>query len=210
MPTPHLTPVEPLLLVDTQYSGNAWKVRLLAGLLSIPLQRQTLSIVDGDLTQPEFARINPWRQVPVLRTYEGQWLAESIAILWYLAAGSKLLPNDTPAQADILRWLAFEQTQHMEFLAQPRLRVALRKTADVNDPKIVAFRSRGNAALQIMEAQLTQNLFIAGNRATIADISLFPYTRMAEQGGYSLDAYPAIQRWLTRIEALPGYTGLLD
>lgn len=209
MQTTPLSRSAPLLLVDTVHSGNAWKVRLLAGLLAIPLERRTLSIVDGDLEKPEFASINPWRQVPVLRTAQGLWLAESAAILWYLARNSQMLPQDRDAEADIVRWLAFEQTQHMEFLAQPRLRVTLRNIAKFDDPPIVALRERGTKALQVMEEHLEKQQFFVGGQATIADIALFPYTFMAEQGGYKLSPYPAIEAWLKRIQKLPGFLPLL-
>jgi glutathione S-transferase len=118
---------QPLELIDTILSGNGWKVRLLAGYCGVALQRRSLSIPDGDLQSDWFASVNPLRQVPVLKTREGVWLAESSAILWYLGEGTPFLP-DGLQRAQILQWLMFEQTKLMWNLAQPRLWIALRAT----------------------------------------------------------------------------------
>lgn len=198
-----------LELIDTPRSGNAWKVRLLCSLLGITLKRRPMSIVDGELNTPEFAAISPLQQVPVLKTREGEWLAESAAILWYLAKGSPFLPDDAPTQSRIVFWLVFEQTQHMVNFAQPRLQIALRKLKDVNDPCMVAYRRAGHQALRVMEQRLVESQFLAGSQPSIADIALFPYTDMAGEGGYELTSFPAIQRWLREIRALPGFMPLV-
>lgn len=196
-------------LIDTLYSGNAWKVRLLCGYLGVPITRRTVSIVDGDLNTAEFKAINPMRQVPVLKTAEGAWLAESAAILWYLAAGTRFLPAQKASQAAIVSWLSFEQTKHMPNLSMPRLLVTLRRTATVDDPKVIAWRRAGVEALKIMEAQLETRPYMIGATPTIADVALYPYTSMAAQGGYDLAGFPYINEWLARMESLPGYTSLL-
>ncbi|XOT95740.1 glutathione S-transferase family protein [Alcaligenes pakistanensis] len=198
-----------LELIDTVHTGNGWKVRLLCGYLGIALQRRSLSIVEGDLDTEAFRRINPWGQVPVLRTREGPWLAESAAILWYLARGTDFLPADPLAQAQVLQWLSFEQTQHMVNLAQPRLWVALRGTMKVDDPAVLAWRELGDKALAQMEVHLQLHRYFVGDRPSIADVALFPYTCMAEQGGYDLQPYPSLRRWLERMQALEGYVPLL-
>ena len=198
-----------LELIDTIYTGNGWKVRLLCGYLGVTLQRRSLSIVEGDLDTEAFRRINPWGQVPVLRTREGPWLAESAAILWYLARGTDFLPADALAQAQVLQWLSFEQTQHMVNLAQPRLWVELRGTMKRDDPAVLAWREQGDKALAHMEAHLQLQPYFVGDRPSIADVALFPYTCMAEQGGYDLQPYPSLRRWLERMQALEGYVPLL-
>lgn len=198
-----------LELIDTVYTGNGWKVRLLCGYLGIALQRRSLSIVEGDLDTEVFRQINPWGQVPVLRTREGPWLAESAAILWYLAQGTDFLPADPLAQAQVLQWLSFEQTQHMTNLAQPRLWVALRGTMTVDDPAVLAWREQGDKALAQMEVHLQLHRYFVGGRPSIADVALFPYTCMAEQGGYDLRPYPSVRHWLERMQALAGYVPLL-
>lgn len=198
-----------LELIDTIYTGNGWKVRLLCGYLGVALQRRSLSIVEGDLDTEAFRRINPWGQVPVLRTREGPWLAESAAILWYLARGTDFLPADALAQAHVLQWLSFEQTQHMVNLAQPRLWVELRGTMKRDDLAVLAWREQGDKALAHMEAHLQLQPYFVGDRPSIADVALFPYTCMAEQGGYDLQPYPSLRRWLERMQALEGYVPLL-
>lgn len=195
-------------LIDTVKSGNAWKVRLLCGYLGIPLKRTTLSIVDGDLDRPDFGQINPLRQVPVLRTPEGVWLAESLAILWYLGEGTTYLPDSRLQRAQVASWLSFEQTQHMHPLAQPRLLVHLRQTAGVDDAAMVAWRELGNKALAVMEAHLQGHPFLVGDAPSIADVALYPYTAMAAEGGYHLDNYSGIRDWLARMTLLPGYVPL--
>lgn len=200
----------PGTLVDTVLSGNAWKVRLMASYLGTPITRASVSIVDGDMETDEFAVINPVRQVPVFRTREGSWLSESTAIMWYLAKGTPFLPEDTPLQAQVVQWLAFEETQHMHNLAQPRLLIALRKTMQVDDPRAVEWRNAGYRALRVMESHLSGQDWFVGGRATVADVALYPYTSMAELGGYDLSDFPATNDWLARMRALPGYTPLVD
>ena len=199
-----------LELIDTEYSGNAWKIRLLAGLVGVPLTRRTVSIVDGDLEQPWFREVNPFLQVPVLRTREGTWLAESMAILWYLGADSAYVPDSAAAQAQTLQWLSFEQTMHMHNFAQPRLWVHLRKTMSLDDPKVGEWQKNGYIALGVMEEWLSKQTYFGGATATIADVALYPYTAMAAEGGYQLADYPQVQSWLRRIERLPGYQSLLQ
>lgn len=198
----------PLVLIDTPKSGNAWKVRLLCAYLGIPLKREPMSIVDGDLNSDEFAQKNPLQMVPVLKTREGDWLSESSAILWYLAMGTRFLPDDPPTQARVVYWLVFEQTQHMVNFAQPRLQIFLRKLRQINDPYMLAYRTAGHQALRIMEQRLAESPFLAASVPTIADVALFPYTRMADQGGYELTSFPHVNSWLTRMQELPGYVGL--
>lgn len=201
-----------LKLYDTLRSGNAWKVRLLASLLGIPLERHTLSIDRGDLKRPEFLRIAPMGHVPVLRLPDGTHLAESLAILRYLAHDSDWWPQDPVAQARVLSWMAFEQDRHMKPLAQLRLHLALHKDADPVSEPYVGYAAAARAALKVLEAQLQQQgegAWVASLAApSIADVALYPYTRMAPMGGIDLQSYPAIRAWLERIESLPQYQSL--
>lgn len=208
--TPHPLAGKPLELADTLRSGNAWKIRLACGWMGLPVKRRTFDIVQGDLETAAFERINPWRQVPALLTPEGEWLAESQAILWYLGMGTFWLPQGRLAQARVASWLSFEQTQHMHAFAQPRLLIHLRRTARVNDPEMAAWRAIGMKAAALMDAHLTGRSFLVGTAPTIADIALFPYTSMAEQGGYDLSAFTHITAWLARMQALPGFTPLME
>ncbi len=208
--TMHPLAGKPLELADTLRSSNAWKIRLACGFMGLPLARRTFDIVQGDLETDAFARINPWRQVPALLTPEGEWLAESQAILWYLAQGTSWLPEDRLAQAQVSSWLSFEQTQHMHAFAQPRLLIHLRQTAAVDDPAMVAWRAIGMKAAALMDAHLNGRTYLVGDAPTIADVALYPYTSMAEQGGYDLSAFTHITAWLARIRALPGFTPLME
>lgn len=201
---------KPLELADTLRSGNAWKIRLACGLMGLCVKRRTFDIVQGDLETDAFARINPWRQVPALLTPEGQWLAESQAILWYLGTGTRWLPEDRLPQAQVLSWLSFEQTQHMHAYAQPRLLIHLRQTATVDDPEMVAWRAAGMKAAALMDTHLAGRDYLVGTAPTIADIALYPYTSMADEGGYDLSGFAHITAWLARMRALPGFTPLIE
>lgn len=201
---------KPLELADTLRSGNAWKIRLACGLMGLRLTRRTFDIVRGDLESDAFARINPWRQVPALLTPEGHWLAESQAILWYLGMGTPWVPADRLAQAQVSSWLSFEQTQHMHAFAQPRLLIHLRQTAKRDDPEMVAWRAAGMKAAALMDAHLAGRNYLVGTAPTIADIALYPYTSMADEGGYDLSDFAHITAWQARMRALPGFTPLME
>lgn len=207
-----------LLLIDTLRSGNAWKVRLMAGLLGRPLARQTLSIDRSDLAAPAFRAIAPLGCVPLLRLPDGTHLAESMAILAWLAAGTAWWPAEPAAQARVLGWLSFEQDRHMKPLSLRRLHLALRRDRDAGCAEFRGLADQAHAALAVLEAQLAAQALAAGDTTlawiagpghpSIADVALYPYTRMAPMGGIALEAYPAVLDWLARIEALPGYQPL--
>ncbi|WPB58929.1 glutathione S-transferase family protein [Xylophilus sp. GOD-11R] len=201
-----------MLLYDTQRSGNAWKVRLMAGLLGLPLPRRTLSIDRGDLRADEFRAIAPLRQVPVLVLDDGSVLSESMAILFYLAQGSDWWPRLPLAQAEVLTWLSFEQERHMKPLAQLRLHLGLHRDREPASAEMRHHASEARAALDILQAQLLRQgaggWVASSGHPSIADVALYPYTRMASLGGIDLSAWPRIVDWLARIEALPGYQAL--
>jgi glutathione S-transferase len=201
-----------MLVYDTQRSGNAWKVRLMAGLLGLPLRRHTLSIDRGDLRAEAFLSIAPLRQVPVLVLDDGSALAESMAILFYLAQGSAWWPRDVPEQAQVLAWLSFEQERHMKPLAQLRLHLGLHRDREPGAADMQHFAAEARTALDLLEAQLVRSGadgWVANTaHPSIADVALYPYTRMATMGGIDMAPYPAIGAWLARIEALSGYQPL--
>lgn len=201
-----------MLLYDTQRSGNAWKVRLMASLLGTPLERRTLSIDRGELRTDAFLQLAPMRQVPVLATDGGHTLAESMAILFYLAHDSLWWPLAPMEQARVLSWLSFEQERHMKPLAQLRLHLSLLRDRQADDADMRHHAVEARLALDILEGQLgrqgAQGWVAATVLPSIADVALYPYTRLAGMGGIDLAAYPHIQAWLARIEALPGYQPL--
>jgi len=201
-----------MLLYDTLRSGNAWKVRLMASLLGMPIERRTLSIDRGDLATPSFLAVAPLGHVPVLQLADGSHLAESLAILHYLAQGTRWWPEALPAQSSVLTWLSFEQDRHMKPLAQLRLQLALHPGGNPQDATCVAHARAARAALGVLDSQLVRqgpDAWVATqDHASIADVALYPYTRMAPMGGIALNDYPAVQAWLARLEALPGYQAL--
>lgn len=199
-------------LYDTQRSGNAWKVRLMAGLLGINLPRVTLSIDKGDLRDPAFVGRHLLRQVPILEFDDGSTLSESLAILYYLADGSAFWPTERLEQARVLTWLSFEQAQHMRPLAQLRLHLSLRRDMKTDDPDMRACRAEAIDALDRLNEQLGRQgrgAWVATrNQPSIADVALYPYTRLAPLGGLDLKAFPYLEPWLQQIEQLPGYQPL--
>lgn len=199
-------------IYDTQRSGNAWKVRLMASLLGIDLARTTLSIDKGDLKQASFLARSPLAQVPVLELDDGRTLSESIAILFYLAQGTPWLPSDPFAQAQVLTWLSFEQALHMRPIAQLRLHLSLRRDRKPDDPDMKLCRAEADEALHLLDRRLAtqgEKAWVAtADAPSIADIALYPYTRLAPLGGIALQTYSHLMPWLTRIEALPGYQTL--
>jgi glutathione S-transferase len=199
-------------IYDTQRSGNAWKVRLLAGFLGIALERTTLSIDRGDLKKPSFLDRNPLAQVPVLELDDGRTLSESLAILFYLAEGTAWLPADRFAHAGVLTWLSFEQALHMRPLAQLRLHLSLRRDMTPDDPDMKTYRAEAHEALRLLDQRLAKQgaggWVATGEAPSIADVALYPYTRMAPLGGIELTQYSHLSPWLRRIEDLPGYQAL--
>ncbi|WP_407185128.1 glutathione S-transferase family protein [Bradyrhizobium centrosematis] len=199
-------------LYDTQRSGNAWKVRLLAGLLNRPLQRVTLSIDRGNLGDPEFLKRSPLGMVPTLELDDGRTISESIAILQFLAHGTHWWPISAVDQAFVLMWMSFEQSQHMHPLAQLRLHLSLRRDRKVGDEDMVRFKAEAERALRLLDGQLARQ-GSSGWVATlahpsIADVALYPYTRLANMSGIDLRAFQNLLPWLARMESLPGYQPL--
>lgn len=199
-------------LYDTQRSGNAWKVRLLAGLVGADLARVTLSIDRGDLRERAFLARNPLGLVPVLELEDGRTIAESMAILHHLAVGTPFWPAAAFEQAQVLTWLSFEQAQHMHPLAQLRLRLALHRDRRADDGDMVAFRTQALEALALLEGQLARQgadgWVATPDRPSIADVALYPYSRLAPMGGIDVESFPHLAAWLARVEKLPGYQPL--
>jgi len=199
-------------IYDTQRSGNAWKVRLFASLVGVELQRTTLSIDRGDLADRAFLDINPLAQVPVLRLDDGRTICESLAILFHLSQGTPWWPADRFAQAQVLTWLSFEQALHMRPLAQLRLHLSLRRDRTADDADMQACRVEALAALRLLDDRLRgqgpAGWVATATQPSIADVALYPYSRMAPLGGIDLATFPAVSAWLARMEALPGYQAL--
>ena len=189
---------------DTQ-SGNCYKVQLVCQLLNIDHQWIDVDILAGDKKSDDFLKKNPNGKIPLLELDSGETLSESNAIINYLAFGSDLYPNDRLAQARVLQWQFFEQYSHEPFIAVARfINKYLGLPADKAD-EYAAKQTGGHKALQVMEQQLAETPFLAGEKVTTADISLYAYTHVADEGGFELEAYPAIRAWLDRVAALPNF-----
>jgi glutathione S-transferase len=199
-------------LYDTQRSGNAWKIRLFASLAGIALQRTTLSIDRGDLRDRSFLAISPLAQVPVLQLDDGRTISESMAILFHLSQGTAWWPAEAFAQAQVLTWLSFEQALHMRPIAQLRLHLSLRRDRSADDDDMKACRVEALEALRLLDERLRAQgpaCWVATRALpSIADIALYPYSRMAPLGGLDMEQFPAVSGWLARVEALPGYQAL--
>ncbi|MCR9189920.1 MAG: glutathione S-transferase family protein [Alteromonadaceae bacterium] len=186
-------------------SGNCYKVQLVCQLLNIDHQWIDVDILAGDTKSDDFLKKNPNGKIPLLELDSGETLSESNAIINYLAFGSDLYPNDRLAQARVLQWQFFEQYSHEPFIAVARfINKYLGLPADKAD-EYAAKQTGGHKALQVMEQQLAETPFLAGEKVTTADITLYAYTHVADEGGFELEAYPAIRAWLNRVAALPNF-----
>jgi glutathione S-transferase len=198
-----------ITLYDSRLSGNGWKVRLLLSHLGTAYSRNVLNVPEGAHRTPEFMRLNPLARVPVLVLEDGTAISESNAILFYLAQGSAYLPTGRADAARVMQWLFFEQFDHARFLARPRFLITIAKQQDKFASEIEYLRQIGEKALAALEAQLARTPFVTGDQYTIADMSLYPYTSMAEMGGYTLEPFPAVREWLERVRSQPGFIPLL-
>ncbi|URD48779.1 glutathione S-transferase family protein [Chroococcidiopsis sp. CCNUC1] len=194
-----------LKLYDFLPSGNGYKVRLLLTQLGIPFERVEINILKGESRTPEFLKKNTNGRIPVLQLESGDFLAESNAILFYFSEDTEFLPADKLLRARVLQWLFFEQYSHEPNIATPRFWITELGKADEYREAIEQKRQAGYAALGVMEQHLTQQKFFVGDRYSIADIGLFAYTHVADEGGFDLSRFPAIQAWIERVKAQPNY-----
>ena len=195
-----------LRLHDNLTSGNGFKVRLLLAQLGLPYQRIEYDIDRRETRTPEFLLKNPNGRIPVLELEDGTFLPESDAILWYLAEGTRFLPDDRRLRAEVLQWMFFEQYTHEPNIATVRYwithAVPVTPLIELSMP---AKRAQGAAALGVMEGHLARHTFFVGERYTIADIALYAYTHVAGEGGFDLLPYENVRAWLARVAAQPGY-----
>jgi glutathione S-transferase len=193
-----------LVLHDFFSSGNGYKCRLLLHQLEIPYRRVEHDILQGETRTPSFLAKNPNGRVPALELGDGTVLAESNAILFYLAEGTPFLPEGRLERAQALQWLFFEQYSHEPYIAVARF---IRHFLPEDHPRraeLPRLEERGHAALAVMEQHLAAGrTFFVGDRYTIADIGLYAYTHVAEEGGFDLAAYPAVRGWLERVARQP-------
>jgi glutathione S-transferase len=189
-------------LYNVAYSGNSYKVRLLLSHLQVPCEIVEVDILSGKSRTPEFLKINPNGRTPMLDD-NGFILAESNAILAYLARGTKFLPNDKRQWALVFQWMFFEQYSHEPFIATSRFWLQHRPDTPERAALLASKRDGGWAALKVMEQHLAKNDFFVGDYS-IADIALFAYTHVSHEGGFPLDDFPKTRAWIERVKAQPG------
>ena len=198
-----------LTLYQQHDSGNCYKVRLALTHLGIPFRTVAVSSFDGSTRRPEFLAKNPIGKMPTIELEDGRFLAESNAILLHFAEGTRLSPADSYDRAKAYEWLFFEQYVHEPAIAVRRaLSVYPERRAEATPERMAALLEAGNRALAVLQRRLESADWLAGNAFSVADISLYAYTHMAEDGGYDLAAFPGIGRWLGRVAALPGHLAI--
>jgi len=180
-------------------SGNCLKVKWTADLLGISYEWIETNVLEGASRTPEYLAMNPAGQVPAILLDDGRTLAQSNAIIGWLAEGSALIPADAFARAKMYEWLYWEQYSHEPYVAVARFQVRYlgRPVAEI-DPKIV---ERGKAALRRIDEAIADRAFLLGDALSLADIALVAYTRVADEGGFALGDYPNVQAWVKRVEA---------
>lgn len=194
-----------LTLFDYLPSQNAWKVRLLLNHLHMPYETVPVSIFEGAGRAPQFLLINPTGKVPAIRLEDGRALAESNAILGYLADGTQYLPSAAFPRAKVHQWLSFEQENIEPTIGSLRFWTLTGKLARRGQDIVAAKRAAALRALGILDTELNLREFIAGDRYTIADMSIFAYASRAEEAGISLEPYPQFREWIRRVESQPGF-----
>jgi glutathione S-transferase len=203
-------------LYESPGSGNCYKVRLLLTQLKTPFERINVNLLLGETRLPEFLQKNPIGKVPVLQIEPEVFLSESGAILTYLAEGTDYFPSTASLEENrltrtrILQWLFFEQYSLGPNLSRPRFFISIAKQPEKFSHLIDHWRNLGYQALDTMEQHLNKNSFFVNNSYTIADIALYAYTHVAEQGGYDMNKYPEIQAWCERVKSETNYIAITE
>jgi glutathione S-transferase len=194
-----------VLLYDSPESGNCYKVRLMLARLGVAYERVELSVIDRSDRESVIGReANPALRVPALRLDDGRHLAESNAILWYLAEGTDLIPAGRYERAMALQWMFFEQYDHEPNIAVARFWLHVGGTPP-DAQALAAKQEGGRRALVAMEGHLAARDFLVAERFTIADIALYAYTHVADEAQIDLGPYPGVRAWLARVAAQPGH-----
>lgn len=189
-------------------SGNCYKVQLLLSQLGQPFEWIDVDIMKNESRTEEFLAKNANGKIPLLEIDAQTHLAESNAILCYLASGSDLLPADRLLHARVLQWLFFEQYSHEPYIATSRYIIQYLGRPAEMEATLAEKQPRGYAALDVMEQQLGGQDFLVGNQYSIADIGLYAYTHVAHEGGFDLANYPAIRAWFGRVEGREGFVAM--
>jgi len=194
-----------MLLYDSPVSGNCYKVRLLLAHLGIPYERRTVDVVDRSNRRELLGALNPALRVPTLVLDDGRSLGESGAILWYFGEGTRFVPDDSYERAQVLQWMFFEQYDHEPAIAVARFWLRYSGRPELFVDRREERTAAGYRALDVMERHLADRSWFVGGVITLADIALYGYTHVADEGGFDLGRYPSISGWLERVAAQPGH-----
>jgi glutathione S-transferase len=198
----------PIRVYGDSRSGNCYKIKLVCAELGVDYAWQEVDILKGETRSGAFLRRNPNGRIPLLELPDGRHLAESNAILSYLADGSALYRGDAFTKARILQWLFFEQYSHEPYIATSRFIIRYLGNPPERMAELEQKKAGGYQALGVMEGQLGRQDFMTGDRFTIADIALFAYTHVADEGDFSLDGYPNVEAWIRRIRSRPAFVSM--
>jgi glutathione S-transferase len=194
-----------MLLYDSPVSGNCYKVRLLFAHLGLPYERRTVDVVDRSNRRELLGELNPALRVPTLVLDDGRPLGESGAILWYFGEGTRFVPDDAYERAQVLQWMFFEQYDLEPAIAVVRFWVAYSGRPEEFEPERPAKMRAGERVLGRLEEHLDGRTYLVGDSLTLADIAVYGYTHVAEEGGFSLEPYQSVRAWLDRVAAEPGH-----
>jgi glutathione S-transferase len=192
-----------MLLYDSADSGNCYKVRLLFAHLGVQYERREMSVIDRSNRPEVLGGLNPALRVPTLVLDDGRSLGESNAIVFHFAEGTEYLPADAFERAQVLQWMFFEQYSHEPYIAVARFWALFGVTP--SDEQRAEKTRWGNAALKALELHLSDRTFLVGERYSIADIALYAYTHVADEGGFDLQPLPATRAWIERVASQPGH-----
>ena len=196
-------------LYSMQRSGNSYKVRLALALLNAPYTAVEVDILRGESRTPDFLSKNPSGQVPLLEIEDGRYLAESNAILWFVAGGTPLAPESRMDRAEALQWMFFEQHALEPNIGAAYFWLSLVKGGrELHAYSLEDWMERGYAALQVMDNHLRTREYFAAGQLTVADIALYGYTHVAHLCDYDLSSFPHVRAWLARVEASPGFVSM--
>lgn len=205
-------------LYDDPISGNGYKVRLTLTQLGVPFHYNAVDIMKDETRTAEFLEINPNGKIPAVVLDDGRALFESNAIIWFFAqqaaaestAKQTLIPKDTFAQAQVLQWMGFEQYSHEPKIAVARFIMLHTDDKDPRRGEIPACHEGGYRALDVMQSHLDKHAYFVDDTYSVADIALYAYTHVAEQGGFDLSTYPAVRRWLANVASQTNHIPITD
>jgi glutathione S-transferase len=199
-----------MVLYENAASGNCYKVRLLLAHLGRSYERRSVDVIDRSNRPTLLGDLNPALRVPTIVLDDGSSLGESGAILWYFGEGTRFVPEDRYARAQVLQWMFFEQYDHEPAIAVARFWLTLSGDPDAYADRLPDKVAAGYRALDAMERHLDGRDWLVGDGITLADIALYGYTHVADEGSFDLGRYPAIRAWLARVAAEPGHVPMSD